>query len=307
MPDVVLKLGTLTALLYSIGNAAIENVVVTSGASFELGLPAKGSIAAIFCTGLEGIEGVVAAKEMPLPRELAGVRVTVGGASAPIFAIAALGGYQQINIQVPQEARITITGNYPVWPVSDTVAQTDLVVEQGNQRARVEVIVRKSPGDFFELEGGFAILQHASDYSLVTPENPARPDEVLIAYLTGMPGTRPVVPTGVASPSSPPAVVPQDPVLLIDTYNVTIRITTGTIDVIHPDFVGLAPGLVGVYQMNLKLPNQSILFIGRPMAPFVTELSLFRSYCPSGNDCHPTTIPRFLSKYVKIPIAPKLP
>ena len=284
-------------------SAAIGNVVVTTAAGFERGLPAKGSIAAIFCTGLEGINGVIATEATPLPREIAGVKVRVGGVGAPIFAIAALAGYQQINIQVPQEAVIHLPTTFPSWPVGSDDAFTDVVIEQGGQSTSAIVVVRKSPGDFFELEGGFAVLQHASDYSLVTSENPARPEEMIIAYLTGLPGTRPVVATGILSPV-PPAIVPQISQPQVDNYNLIILLPPNNIAAISPDFAGLTPGLIGVYQINFKLSDQSALFGNRPLAVFNAEFYLVRSLCTAfcGN---PASHTRFSSKLVRIPIAPK--
>jgi hypothetical protein len=42
------------------------------------------------------------------------------------------------------------------------------------------------PGDFFRWPGtNLGIFQHWPDYSLVTEDNPARPGEILITYLTG--------------------------------------------------------------------------------------------------------------------------
>lgn len=89
---------------------AIQNIVVTSAASFQIGLPARGSVGTMFCTGLS-IQGVTGAKTVPLPLSLSDVTVTVGGAVAPLFAVAALNGYQQINFEVPQEATIDNDGS----------------------------------------------------------------------------------------------------------------------------------------------------------------------------------------------------
>lgn len=44
---------------------------------------------------------------------------------------------------------------------------------------------RVAPG-IFTLPDGSAAIQHASDYSLVTPANPAGKGEVVIVYLTGL-------------------------------------------------------------------------------------------------------------------------
>jgi len=86
---------------------------VTSAASFHIGLPARGSIGTIFCTGLI-VKGVIPATTVPLPFTLGGVTVTVGGARAPLFAVAALSGYQQINFEVPQETQIASDGTAQV-------------------------------------------------------------------------------------------------------------------------------------------------------------------------------------------------
>lgn len=83
----------------------ITNIIATSAANFEVGVSQHGSISAIFCLGLQGIQGTVAANTVPLPRELAGVRVTIGGAAAPLFSVSAVNGYFQINVQTPLEAQ----------------------------------------------------------------------------------------------------------------------------------------------------------------------------------------------------------
>jgi len=231
--------------LCSAVNAQIGNVVVTSGASFEPGLPSRGSIASVFCTGLVGVEGIVKATALPLPTQLAGVRVRVGGVPAPLFAVAALERYQQINIQVPQEAAFG-------------EQDAEVSVEQHARQAVVRVPLRLStPGDFFRWPGtNFGIFQHAADYSLVTPENPARPGEVIIAYLTGMRYTEPRVPTGEPSPSKPLAVVSEynDFRGVLDYYLKMGSDFPVTALQSNPSFVGLTPGSVGVYQINFAIP-----------------------------------------------------
>jgi uncharacterized protein (TIGR03437 family) len=87
----------------------IQVLSVTSSANFTPGLLQPGSLATIFCTGLQNISGLVVAQDYPLPRTLAGVRVTVNGTDAPILAIADIAGdsYQQINLQIPWNAKVT--------------------------------------------------------------------------------------------------------------------------------------------------------------------------------------------------------
>lgn len=258
--------------------AEIRNVVVTSGASFEPGLPPRGSIAAVFCTGLEDIDGVVSAATQPLPTELAGVRVRVGGAAAPLFAVASVGAYQQINFQVPWEAVF-----------NDLEQNAEVVVEQKGNQATVQPLLRLAtrrqwigqgtPGDFFRLPGtNYGVFQHAADYALVTPENPASAGETIIAYLSGMPGTTPGVPTGQPAPFQPLAIVPRGafPQGTFDDYWLLIAkppvdanpVPQKSAEIL---FIGLSPGSVGVYQINFVLP--------KPLDPGLKTVTLERTFC----------------------------
>jgi uncharacterized protein (TIGR03437 family) len=171
----------------------------------------------------------------------------VGGAPAPLFGLAPAQGYQQINIQVPQEAEFG-------------AQDVEVIVEQSAQRGSARAPLRlTSPGEFFRWPGtNLGTFQHWPDYSLVTPENPARPGETIIAYLTGLPGTTPTVPTGQASPFEPLAVVPRysySP--LVDAYTIYDPVDLTFLFEAQTLWIGLVPGLVGVYQVNLVLPGSA--------------------------------------------------
>jgi uncharacterized protein (TIGR03437 family) len=228
-----------------------QNITVTSAASFQRGLPPKGSLGTVFCTGLQ-VQGVIYATAYPLPRMLGGVSLTVGGAPAPILAVADLGGYQQVNFEVPQEA---LPSSDETWTVT--------AIQNATQVA-AQIEMSQSPGDFFQVGADLGAFQHASDYSLVTEQNPALPGEVLVGYLTGLPGTQPTVPTGEAAPFSPLAVVPQpNTITSVDQFAILLNgtvIANGCSVANVPCqasnvlFLGLAPGIVGVYQVNFVVP-----------------------------------------------------
>jgi uncharacterized protein (TIGR03437 family) len=221
-----------------------QNIVVTSAAGFQLGIPARGSIGTIFCTGLR-LSGTTQAQGTPLPWSLAGVSVTVGGAPAPLFSVSDLGGYQQINFQVPQEA------------VMDGAPAITVTQNGGTGTAMLQNYpLSSSPGEFFTLPNSpYGAFQHATDYSTVTLANPAHAGETIIGYLTGLRDTVPVVATGQASPFSPLAIVPQQPPSntspLVDEYYMGYPAAA-------IDFLGLAPGLIGVYQANFALPSRIV-------------------------------------------------
>jgi uncharacterized protein (TIGR03437 family) len=240
------------SVLPAVGLGQIGNIVVTNAASFQEGTPAPGSIGSIFCTGLK-VNGVVAATNLPLPTQLAGVSVTVGGAPAPLFAVADLGGYQQINFQVPYTSLFT-----SVIPV---------VVAQGGAQGTATSSMGPfdQHGDFFKIAGTqYGVFQHAAGYSTVTEDNPAHPGETIVAYLTGLSGSTNPPPDGYPAPASPLSVVPQaNAGGTIDQLGLEIGgiglwdpapITGDSTGMSPIPFMGLAPGAVGLYQINFTLP-----------------------------------------------------
>jgi hypothetical protein len=50
------------------------------------GLPGPGSLATVYCTGLDGIEGTLVGSGVPLPTSLGGVRVTFGAVDALLLS-----------------------------------------------------------------------------------------------------------------------------------------------------------------------------------------------------------------------------
>jgi uncharacterized protein (TIGR03437 family) len=270
------------------------SIVVTSAASLQTGLPPKGSLATAFCTGLQ-VQGVVNATTSPLPFTLDGISVTVGGAPAPLLAVANGGGYQQINFEVPQEAVQNPDGT---WTVTASQDGTQLTAQ---------IASLQSPGDFFWVGSNLAAFQHAADYSLVTEQNPAHPGEVLVGYLTGLSGTDPIVPTGEASPFSPLAVVPQPNALT--AVNQFALLLNGAV-IANPCpvggspcqassllWLGLTPGSVGVYQLNFVVPTTA----ASGDVPIQLQESscavFFGAYCQSGGEFDANASPGCVSNY----------
>src|SRR5262249_27684480 len=74
---------------------------------------------------------------------------------------------------------------------------------------------------------------------LITPDNPARIGDTLQIYSNGLGITNPPVDTGAAAPS-------------FTTVNSPVKVTIGGVDV-PVVYQGLAPGFVGLYQVNVVL------------------------------------------------------
>lgn len=146
--------------------AQIQVLSVTSSANFAQGLTQAGSLASVFCSGLQNISGLVVAQGYPLPRILAGGTVTVNGIDASILAIAniAAGSYQQINVQIPWEAKPPLAFD----------------VSQQSATAHFTPSVYDGWGVFFVDSSRYAIAQHASDYRPVTQSDPAKSGEWVV-------------------------------------------------------------------------------------------------------------------------------
>ena len=193
---------------------------VVEGAGFTKRRPLSGG-------GIISLFGASFATEnnfagFPLPRELAGVSVRVGNEDAPLFFV----GPGQINAQLPFEVS---TGDSV--PVAITV--DGLLTAPQNY-----LIAAGQPGIFISGENA-AILD--ASFQLVTAQNPARAGDTIQIFCTGLGAVDVAVETGAPGPSFSTVLLP-------------VTVTIGEIDA-PVVFQGLAPGFVGLYQVNAVVPS----------------------------------------------------
>ena len=219
----------LTAGISATLQGQLKIQAVLNSASFQPGMPRRGALASVFVSGLTGPPGITVAPSLSLlPQELAGITVTVNGATAPILAVAipSKGQNGQINIQVPLERNSTLQSD-------GFDNEGTLEVRQQSQADVLTPLTPPSWGGFLMDENGYAIAQHASDYSLVTLQNPAHAGETIIAYATDFFTVWPPPPIGgCLFPSG--------------SFTDTPALQTS--------FQGLAPALVGIEQINFVVP-----------------------------------------------------
>ena len=222
------------------------------------GLPPKGALATVFCSGLRGIDGVQVAKGYPLPTELAGVRVRVQGELAPLLAVADFGTYQQVNFQNPAETddRGIVPPAMPPWTVYE------LEITQG-EVSQIGYPYRNPGPALFQDANGFALAQHAADYSLITEDNPARPGEYVILYATGVVSYSQVNNApALGEPASFDPLAWTRPASAYDSrhlgpYMFLGRVGSSEPYFVVPSFVGLMPGAAGVFQINFQVPEDA--------------------------------------------------
>jgi uncharacterized protein (TIGR03437 family) len=161
-----------------------------------------------------------------LPASLAGVRVLVNGAAAPLLSVQSA----EILAVIPSGAAAT-TG-------------ADLAIEYmgartPSQALKVEPAV---PGIFVNAGTQAAALNE--DLTPNEADNPAAVGSIVTLFLTGAGGTDPALPDGAAAPDPAPNLV----------LPVIVRVGGAPAEVIY---AGSAPGLVGVAQVNIRIPEIS--------------------------------------------------
>ena len=104
-------------------------------------------------------------------------------------------------------------------------------------------LAETAPG-LFQFDPEFAVATRP-DGSVVTPDNPARPGDVIVLYATGLGRTSPKAEAGRIATTSARVTTP-DFRLLLDGNDVERWSTF---------YVGLTPGFAGLYQINLTLPE----------------------------------------------------
>ena len=188
-----------------------------SGDSSSALIAVRGSIVSIYGNNFSSI--TVSADRLPLPSQLPGTatQVLFGGIAAPLFYVSPT----QINAQVPFE-------------LPDGVSADVVVRNEYGDSTPVEVaLLPQDPAIFFVSKQGLP----------VNASNLIFPGDAIIIWATGLGSVTPSVPSGQPGPAFPLVSVNRTPLV-----NVGGRVA-------RVDFAGLAPGYVGVYQINAVVPE----------------------------------------------------
>ncbi len=212
--------------------AANTPKVLTNGvvnlASYQTAV-APGSLISIFGSGLGSSAQF---SSTPLPTILGGTCVTLNNVAIPLE----LTSSGQINAQIP----VTLAaGKYPLVVRS--------ITNLTESTAATVTVAKYAPAVFVSSTGQAAIVK-ASDGSFVNAKNPATRDEDLIIFATGLGTTTGgTVTTGNPAPASPLAVTAQ-----VQVYFGNPSYSQSPVIV---EWSGLVPGLIGVNQINVRIPG----------------------------------------------------
>ena len=232
---------TCTVALTTITGFAADPVINPGGLVEAAGYSARftaGSIVSLFGANLASTTS--GASTLPLPTSLAGTSVLVNGQAAPLFFVSAT----QINFQLP-------------WETAGQ-AQASVAVRAGSITSSAQSIplVASAPGLFATNSAGTGqgAIQVANTLVFAAavgsiPGAQARPanrGEDLSIFCTGLGSVanRPL--SGVPAPIAPP----------LSTTTVMPTVTVGGLQA-NVTFSGLAPGFVGLYQVNVRVPDNA--------------------------------------------------
>jgi uncharacterized protein (TIGR03437 family) len=205
----------------------IEELSTVNAATQSSGTPhSPGELISIY--GLNLASATAQAQTLPLPTELGGARVLLGGNPIPLLYASS----GQINAMIPFDVTSGVQLSLEVWRGEQPAAPVTLYIAPA------------VPGVFTQNQTGQGqgIIVDAN-YQLRNAANPARAGDALVIFLTGLGPTSPPVAAGTAGPGPP-----------FSTTNLAIAVSVGGVNA-PVAFAGLAPGFAGLYQVNAVMPS----------------------------------------------------
>jgi uncharacterized protein (TIGR03437 family) len=170
------------------------------------------------------------------PTKLNGVQVQINGVDAPVYYVLNEGSYDLVSVLVPYETQ-------------QGIANIQVITSTGSSNVVSVYVGATQPGSFTQLSNGVgyvAAQRVNNNYSLVTPANPAQPNDSIVVYTTGFGVTDPVIPDGSIASSTSLTNAVNEIDAYFDSATAAVQGTVG--------FAGLTPGLIGLYQMNITVP-----------------------------------------------------
>lgn len=190
---------------------------------------APGTLVSLY--GVNLAETASAPSSVPLPTEVNGTQVLLGGQPLPILYSSAA----QINAQIPYDLPVNTSHQ--------------VLVRRGETLSVPEqfTVAATQPGIFTENRQGTGqgIVVGPDQILLANTAAPARRGQAIVIYCAGLGAVNPPVRQGEPAPSSPPASVTGSVQVLVGNRPAAVL------------FAGLTPGFAGLYQVNAVLADDT--------------------------------------------------
>jgi hypothetical protein len=273
MFDACSAIGVVIVSLLNVASAQSGPTLLGSAYTVPTLSVAPGQVITLQVSGLKAVlTAPTRADRIPLPTMLSGISLTLrqhfkGGIMSlpvPILSIEQrnrcsdpLAASQDcmltlMTVQIPFEMNVVPFSSDP---------PTELLISENGIASRAfsatqvidDLHIRTDCG-----MGSGPCVTHA-DGSLVTANAPAKPGEVVVIYALGLGQTEPLVPSGEATPRTPPVL--NSHVFVGFDFRPNAGPSRPYVNPLQPGnsqtpvFAGLTPGAVGLYQINVKLPD----------------------------------------------------
>ena len=207
---------------------------VVDGASFAPGAPlAPGGIISVFGASLA--TATASATRLPLDTVLGNASLNIGGRDAPLF----YSSNGQINAQLPFDLEPNSRPSVVLKTRRQGATQDTYAVPETITVTTVQptIFTTNQQGT-----GQGAILD--KNNKLVDVSAPAMAGDAVQVFCTGLGATQPAVASGAPAPATPP----------LAQVTVPVTATVGG-KAAAVQFAGLAPNFVGLYQVNVQIPE----------------------------------------------------
>jgi uncharacterized protein (TIGR03437 family) len=187
-----------------------------------------------------GLATTVVTAAPPLPASLGGVTVSIQGLPAKIAGVA------------PDSVAVIVPPG--VTPDAAAVVQVNIDSAAPFEGARTAIVNPEAPaflpGPPLRYYSGLMLAAHQDWSGLISEQSPARPGEVVHAYVVGLGPTNPAVGYGEAAPPSEPFARLATLLACRSQFQTPLPLSV-PMEIL---FVGLAPGYAGVYQLDWRVP-----------------------------------------------------
>lgn len=188
---------------------------------------AAGGIAAVFGSNLS-IGQASSTGAPPLPTTLAQSSFAIGGVAAPLY----LATPGQVNLQIP-------------WELAGQTVTTIVATVNGVASATQNVTVAPFAPGIFSMDAsgaGQGAVLNGTTSQVAAASTPATRGGYISIYCTGLGAVNNPPKTGAGAPGNPLATTLLTPIVTIGGVAANVS------------YSGLAPGLVGLYQVNVLVP-----------------------------------------------------
>jgi uncharacterized protein (TIGR03437 family) len=201
--------------------------IVNSATNLPTGF-APNTIVSLYGDNLAYSTAGIAPGATTLPRTLGGVTVYFGLEFANLYYVSP----RQINLLIPNDLA--------PGPVNIKI------VREGVSGPAITMVLDETAPGMFQLNPTTIVATHA-DGSLITPDAPAAPGEIIVIYAVGLGRTVPdLLPGQIATRAQP----------IQHLKDMQVQLNGNALDASMVLYAGTTPGFAGLYQVNVRLPGE---------------------------------------------------